>query len=55
MEIDFVLNRIRQLSPSRFEPRIVDALLSAWNRGAIKIMPQELPKDAPAAPVSVAS
>jgi putative nucleotidyltransferase with HDIG domain len=55
MEIDFVLNRIRQLSPSRFEPKIVDALLSAWNRGAIKIMPQELPKDAPAAPVSVAS
>jgi putative nucleotidyltransferase with HDIG domain len=55
MEIDFVLNRIRQLSPSRFEPRIVDALLSAWKRGAIRIVPQELPKDAVTADVSVAS
>jgi putative nucleotidyltransferase with HDIG domain len=55
MEIDFVLNRIRQLSPSRFEPQIVDALLSAWKGQKIRIVPQELPKDATAAAMSVAS
>jgi putative nucleotidyltransferase with HDIG domain len=55
MEIDFVLNRIGQLAPSRFEPRIVDALLAAYKKGAVKIIPQELPRETKTAAFSVAS
>jgi HD-GYP domain-containing protein (c-di-GMP phosphodiesterase class II) len=35
MEIQFVVDRIRQFAPSRFDPRIVEAFLSAWEKGRI--------------------
>jgi putative nucleotidyltransferase with HDIG domain len=35
MEIQFVVDRIRQFAPSRFDPRIVEAFLSAWEKGLI--------------------
>jgi putative nucleotidyltransferase with HDIG domain len=35
MEIQFVVDRIRQFAPSRFDPRIVEAFFSAWEKGRI--------------------
>jgi putative nucleotidyltransferase with HDIG domain len=35
MEIDFVVERIRQFAPSRFDPRIVEAFVRAWEKGSI--------------------
>jgi HD-GYP domain-containing protein (c-di-GMP phosphodiesterase class II) len=33
MEVDYVLGRIRQLAPSRYEPRVVDALIRVYEKG----------------------
>ncbi|MGH9363988.1 MAG: HD domain-containing phosphohydrolase [Thermoanaerobaculia bacterium] len=35
MEIQFVVDRIRQFAPSRFDPRVVAAFVSGWEKGAI--------------------
>lgn len=35
MELQFVVDRIRQFAPSRFDPRIVEAFVSAWEHGRI--------------------
>ncbi|HEV2063673.1 MAG TPA: HD domain-containing phosphohydrolase, partial [Thermoanaerobaculia bacterium] len=35
MEIQFVVDQIRQCAPSRFDPRIVEAFVSAWEKGRI--------------------
>jgi putative nucleotidyltransferase with HDIG domain len=35
MEIRFVVDRIRQFAPSRFDPRIVEAFVRAWEKGII--------------------
>lgn len=35
MEIQYVVERIRQFAPSRFDPRIVEAFVSAWEKGRI--------------------
>ena len=46
MEIQFVVDRIRQFAPSRFDPRIVEAFLSAWEKG--RIVPiEEVPHPTP--------
>jgi HD-GYP domain-containing protein (c-di-GMP phosphodiesterase class II) len=39
MEIGFVIERIRQLSGVRFEPRVTEAFLRAYERGAIELIP----------------
>ena len=39
MEIQFVVDRIRQFAPARFDPRIVTAFVSAWEKG--KLVPIE--------------
>ena len=35
MEIQFVVDRIRQFAPSRFDPRVVAAFVSGWEKGNI--------------------
>jgi putative nucleotidyltransferase with HDIG domain len=43
MEIHFVVEQIRQCAPSRFDPRIVEAFVRAWEKGII-VPIEELPR-----------
>ena len=46
MELEYVVDRIRQLAPSRFDPRIVEAFLKAWEKGHI-VPIEEAPRPQP--------
>lgn len=45
MEIDFVIERIKQFSGMRFEPSVVSAFVRAYEKGAIVPMPPSLPEE----------
>ncbi len=45
MEMDFVVNRIRQFAGIRFEPSIVDAFLRAFEKGALVPIPIQPPEE----------
>ena len=46
MEIEYVVERIRQFAPSRFNPVVVEAFVSAWKKGKIVLM-QPVPQPQP--------
>ena len=46
MEIGYVIERMRQFAPSRFDPRVMEAFLRAWERGNI-VPIEESPRPQP--------
>jgi len=45
MEIDFVVDRIRQFAGVRYDPRVVQAFLRAWEKGELMPIPVEVSSD----------
>jgi HD-GYP domain-containing protein (c-di-GMP phosphodiesterase class II) len=52
MTLDFVLNRMREMSGSRFDPRVVEALLAAVEAGDITPPPKSAQAPEPVREVS---
>ena len=45
MEIDFVVDRIRQFAGVRYDPRVVQAFLRAWEKGELMPIPVDVDSD----------